>query len=69
MPAADDGYFKQVAPTFLVTPADGPHNMTYVIGSYNSISWHEQAQVDHDSGMTNRRVPGQVTGSGYITPR
>ena len=69
LPSADDGYFKQVAPTFLVTPADGPYNMTYVIGSYSSISWHEQAQVDHDSGMTNRRVPGQVTGSGFITPR
>jgi hypothetical protein len=69
LPSALDGYFKQVAPTFLVTPADGPYNMTYIIGSYNSISWHEQAQVDHDSGMTNRRVPGQVTGSGYITPR
>ena len=69
LPAVLDGYFKEVAPTFLVTPADGPYNMTYVIGSYSSISWHEQTQVDHDSGMTNRRVPGQNTGSGYITPR
>jgi hypothetical protein len=69
LPEGLDGYFKEVAPTFLITPADGPYNMTYIIGSYNSISWHEQTQVDHDSGMTNRRVPGQVTGSGYITPR
>jgi hypothetical protein len=28
LPSALDGYFKQVAPTFLVTPADGPYNMT-----------------------------------------
>jgi hypothetical protein len=69
LPSALDGYFKSVAPTFLVTPADGPYNMTYVIGSYNSVSWHEQTQIDHDSGMANRRDPEQVTGSGYITPR
>jgi hypothetical protein len=69
LPSALDGYFKSVAPTFLVTPADGPYNMTYVIGSYNSVSWHEQTQIDHDSGMANRRDPEQTTGSGYITPR
>jgi hypothetical protein len=69
LPAALDGYFKSVAPTFLVTPADGPYNMTYVIGSYNGVSWHEQTQIDHDSAMANRRDPEQVTGSGYITPR
>jgi hypothetical protein len=66
LPAADAGYFKEVAPTFLVSPADGPYNMTYVIGSYKSVSWHEQAQIDHDSGMANRRDPGQNTGSSYI---
>jgi hypothetical protein len=68
LPSQLDGYFKAVAPTFLVSPADGPYNMTYVIGDYNNVSWHEQVQVDHDSGMTNRRVPGQDTGSTYIPP-
>jgi hypothetical protein len=69
LPAVLEGYFKEVAPTFLVSPAEGPDNMTYVIGSYGSISWQEQAQVDHDSGMTNRRDPENSTGSGYIAPR
>jgi hypothetical protein len=69
LPALLDGYFKEVAPSFLVSPADGPDNMTYVVGDYNKISWKVQAQIDHDSGMTNRRVPEQTTGGGYQPPR
>jgi hypothetical protein len=68
LPSALDGYYKEVAPAFLVSPADGPYNMTYVIGDYRKISWHEQAQIDHDSGMTNRRLPGQDTGGAYQPP-
>jgi hypothetical protein len=69
LPSELDGYFKEVAPAFLVSPADGPDNMTYVIGDYGRISWKVQAQIDHDSGMTNRRVPQQITGGGYQPPR
>jgi hypothetical protein len=69
LPTDLDGYFKEVAPAFLTSPADGPYNMTYVIGDYGKVSWHEQAQIDHDSGMTNRRLPGQITGGGYQPPR
>ena len=69
LPAPINGYLTEVAPTFLVSPADGPYNMTYVIGSYKSISWHEQAQADHVSGMANRRDPGQTTGGTYQPPR
>jgi hypothetical protein len=69
LPSELDGYFKEVAPAFLVSPADGPYNMTYVIGDYNKISWHEQTTIDHDSGMTNRRVPQQTTGGAYEPPR
>jgi hypothetical protein len=43
--------------------------MTYVIGDYSKISWREQTTIDHDSGMTNRRVPQQTTGGGYQPPR
>jgi hypothetical protein len=68
LPAALDGYFKEVAPAFLVSPADGPYNMTYIIGDYGKISWKQQAQIDHDSGMTNRRLPGQDTGGTYQPP-
>jgi hypothetical protein len=68
LPSLLGSYLKEVAPAFLVSPADGPDNMTYIIGDYNTISWHQQAQVDHDSGMTNRRVPGQGTGGSYQPP-
>jgi hypothetical protein len=68
LPAALGGYYKEVAPAFLVSPADGPYNMTYVIGDYGSISWKQQATIDHDSGMANRRDPGQVTGGNYQPP-
>jgi hypothetical protein len=69
LPTVLDGYFKEVAPAFLVSPADGPYNMTYVIGSYGKISWKVQTQIDHDSGMANRRDPQQTTGGSYQPPR
>jgi hypothetical protein len=42
--------------------------MTYVIGSYGRISWKVQTQIDHDSGMANRRDPQQTTGGTYQPP-
>jgi hypothetical protein len=65
LPSAVDGYFSSVAPTYLTTPADGPYNMTYVIGSWSQISWPEQAHVDYISEMGNRRIWKQNTGSTY----
>jgi hypothetical protein len=65
LPDIVDAYFKSVAPTFLTTPADGPYNMTYVIGSWNQISWQLQAHVDNISEMANRRGVGVNTGSRY----
>jgi hypothetical protein len=65
LPSDLDGYFSSVSPFFLNTPADGPYNMTYVIGSWGQISWPEQARVDYVSEMHNRRVVGSNTGSGY----
>ena len=56
---------KSVAPTFLNTPADGPYNMTYAVGSWNQVSWGTQAHVDYISEMGNRRVWSDNTGSGY----
>jgi hypothetical protein len=68
LPSLLGSYLKEVAPAFLVSPADGPDNMTYIIGDYSTISWHQQSQIDHDSGMTNRRVPQQGTGGGFQPP-
>jgi hypothetical protein len=68
LPTALDTYYKEVAPAFLISPADGPYNMTYVIGSYGKISWKQQTTIDHDSGMANRRDPAQGTGGSYQPP-
>jgi hypothetical protein len=65
LPAGLEGYFSSVSPTFLNTPADGPYNMTYVIGSWSQVSWDQQARVDYISEMHNRRVVGSNTGSTY----
>ncbi|MBE3556868.1 MAG: hypothetical protein IMW91_07370 [Firmicutes bacterium] len=68
LPTDLKGYFQSVAPTFLTSPADGPYNMTYIVGNYGAISWPEQAQIDYLSGMANRRVFSQNTGSLYTRP-
>jgi hypothetical protein len=65
LPPADDGYLRSVAPTYLTTPADGPYNMTYVIGSWSEIGWPQQAHVDYISEMGNRRLWNQNTGGRY----
>jgi hypothetical protein len=65
LPTEVDSYYAAVAPTFLVTPADGPYNMTYVIGDYSNISWPLQAHIDFLSEMSNRRVWSNNNGSRY----
>jgi hypothetical protein len=65
LPTANDGYLSSVAPTYLTTPADGPYNMTYVIGSWTQIGWPQQAHVDYISEMGNRRLWNQNTGGRY----
>jgi hypothetical protein len=65
LPPAVEGYLASVAPTYTMSPADGPYNMTYVIGSWSQISWPQQARIDYVSEMSNRRVWKQNTGSTY----
>jgi len=65
LPSDLDSYFTMVSPSFLNTPADGPYNMTYVLGSWDQVSWDEQVRVDTLSEMHNRRVVGSDTGSTY----
>ena len=65
LPSQLDAYYKSVAPTYTETPADGPYNMTYVIGSWKQVTWPEQAHVDFISEMGNRRLWNTATGGGY----
>ncbi|MEA2283021.1 MAG: hypothetical protein QOK21_3628 [Solirubrobacteraceae bacterium] len=65
LPPQLDAYYKSVAPTYLTSPADGPYNMSFVIGSWNQVAWPLQAHVDYISEMTNRRVWNTATGGRY----
>jgi hypothetical protein len=65
LPPQLDAYYKSVAPTYTTTPADGPYNMTYVIGNWNQITWGQEAHVDYISEMGNRRLWNTTTGGGY----
>ena len=65
LPPELDAYYKSVAPTYLTSPADGPYNMTFVIGSWDQITWPVQAHVDYVSEMANRRTWNTTTGSRY----
>jgi len=50
---------------YLTSPADGPYNMTFVIGSWDRLTWPLQAHVDYISEMANRRTWSTATGSRY----
>jgi hypothetical protein len=65
LPPQVDAYYKSVAPTYLTSPADGPYNMSYVIGSWKQITWPVQAHVDYISEMANRRTWNTSTGGRY----
>ncbi|TCN35485.1 hypothetical protein EV644_11547 [Kribbella orskensis] len=65
LPTEVDDYYKAVAPTFLDSPGEGPYNMTYLIGSWNQLSWPLQAHIDYDSEMSNRRVWSNNNGGRY----
>lgn len=65
LPAEVQSYLQETAPTFLTSPADGPYNMTYVVGNWNQINWLEQSKVDYISEMSNRRVYSNNTGGRY----
>jgi hypothetical protein len=65
LPPQLEAYYKSVAPTYVNTPADGPYNMSYVIGSWNQLTWPLQANVDYISEMGNRRLWNTTTGGSY----
>jgi hypothetical protein len=65
LPPQLDAYYKSVAPTYVTTPADGPYNMSYVVGSWKQVGWPMQAHVDYVSEMGNRRLWNTTTGGGY----
>ena len=67
LPAAVASYLSIVRPNFLVTPAQGPYNMVYVIGDYARISWPLQAEINASQEMANRH--DAPNGSLYVAPQ
>jgi hypothetical protein len=65
LPPQVDAYYRSVAPTYLTSPADGPYNMSYVVGGWRQVTWSVQAHVDYISEMVNRRVWNTATGGRY----
>jgi hypothetical protein len=65
LPSEVEGYLSMSQPTFITTPADGPYNMTYLVGDWDELSWPLQAHIDNISEMANRRVWIQATGGRY----
>lgn len=63
LPPPVANYFKMVSPTFRNSPAEGPYNMTYIIGDYDHISWKEQVKVDNISEMSPARPWNQNSGT------
>lgn len=63
LPGPIEAYFKMVSPTFHNTPAEGPYNMTYIVGDYGQISWKQQVKVDSISEMSPARPWNQNTGT------
>jgi hypothetical protein len=67
LPAPVAAYLSIVRPNFLVTPAQGPYNMIYVLGDYGKISWPLQASVNASQEMANRH--DAPNGSLYAAPQ
>ena len=67
LPSDVTTFLQKVAPTFLVSPGDGPYNMLYVIGNYHAISWNTQVSAELSQEMGNRH--DSPSGSVYIAPR
>jgi hypothetical protein len=65
LPDFVESYYMAVAPTFLNSPGEGPYNMTYLIGSWDQLSWPLQAHIDFISEMSNRRVYSNNNGGRY----
>ncbi|MFC0040596.1 hypothetical protein [Actinomadura rayongensis] len=65
LPKEVDRYFRSVAPRFLNSPAEGPYNMTFVMGSWTDITWRIQTDIDFVSEMINGRAWNSSDGGRY----
>jgi MFS family permease len=65
LPAAVDGYLWRQRPAFAATPAEGPFNHLWVIGSVQRVSYRTQAWADYSQEIEQYMSLGDSGVSGF----
>lgn len=65
LPAVVDNHLWRQRPAFEGTPAEGPFNHVWVVGSFDRISYETQARADYSQEITQYMTLGDSAVSGY----
>ena len=65
LPPAVDDYLWRVRPRFSDTPAEGPYNQVWVVGSFDRISYGAQAWADYSQEIEQYMTLGDSAVSGF----
>lgn len=65
LPAVVDNYLWRQRPAFAGTPAEGPFNHIWVVGSFDRISYDTQAWADYSQEIEQYMTLGDSAVSGY----
>ncbi|MDQ3181384.1 MAG: glucosyltransferase domain-containing protein [Acidobacteriota bacterium] len=65
LPAVVDNYLWQQRPFFSMTPAEGPFNTVWVVGSFDRIDYKTQAWADYSQEIEQYMTQGDSAVSGY----
>ena len=65
VPAVVDNYLWRQRPSFANTPAEGPFNHVWIVGSFDRISYGTQAWADYSQEIEQYMTLGDSAVSGY----
>lgn len=65
LPAVVDNYLWRQRPIFAATPAEGPFNHIWVVGSFDRIAYGTQAWADYSQEIEQYMTLGESAVSGY----
>lgn len=65
LPSVVDNYLWRQRPYFSMTPAEGPFNTAWVVGSFDKISYKTQAWADYSQEIEQYMTMGDSAVSGY----
>ena len=65
LPAVVDSYLWRQRPMFAATPAEGPFNHVWVVGSFDRIGYGTQAWADYSQEIEQYMTLGESAVSGY----